>query len=816
MNHAARRTPLEIAGAGAAAGALTPVGVAGLAAFAADAAPAVTELLSNAWPALVDEGMTLAASVQIGFSATATWLLANPVEAHELYAWLASIGLTIVDSGPAEFFRQLEHPTPDGISGLLGQMLGPLVGVYGPRPDEPMEGPAGRPMGAPGGGGEPTEGETVPEPASAGERAPARAGTVAMSPEATRVKSTLMGRFRALVGRITGVGARRDAVAGAPGAELTATGQETGPTRVILQGDDDVIPRYAANVEPLPDTLDVFVHGDVDDFIAQRDGTQVRIDHRRLANYIRKSGARYQRVRLISCKTGLHVKGVAQHLANKLGVEVIAPTDNVHIAEDGSMTIGRQPGQNNGKWITFEPAQSERRFTVPDEPAPERAIDRLHRTRADQQGEPGAASPTSSTSMAGEEDAEDTSISEATSEPRLEAKPLPSTPAEAQALRDAGLEYDGNEIRAHYLRMTEGIDASNEEWIKQGKSAEERARLAYEIRHKARVTARAMDHRTGIVNALRERDLKKYGSPDGPTFEYLVEKAKASGIRRGCRLRGDHRQLNSHRCGYQRSIRAEGKRFALGQSDTGSLRRDGRDGEGTMNFNEALATTLTWRKTDDVDHPWEAIVDGHVWRLRLGDYPAEDLFALIVDGQEIGSLNTVPKAWHLAGASPRTLKLVGNFREMGWDEPGAPSLVALRGKRSAGHKAEVLTYLRKAEAISLSPGFERDFFDDAQYIGLPTMRTDGVYVGPTSSRVTSNATTSHYPRSSSSTWHNTVGSSPRSSTATIQGAVVVRVVAVCIDRVPTSVDDRAFGARTSSWSQGWSRRAARRSGGEAS
>ncbi len=67
----------------------------------------------------------------------------------------------------------------------------------------------------------------------------------------------------------------------------------------------------------------------------------------------------------------------------------------------------------------------------------------------------------------------------------------------------------------------------------------------------------------------------------------------------------------------------------------------------SMTMDEALARKLSWRKTSDVNHPWETVVDGHTWRLRLGDYPAEDLFTLIVDGREIGSFNNVPKTWNL-------------------------------------------------------------------------------------------------------------------------------------------------------------------------
>jgi hypothetical protein len=32
------------------------------------------------------------------------------------------------------------------------------------------------------------------------------------------------------------------------------------------------------------------------------------------------------------------------------------------------------------------------------------------------------------------------------------------------------------------------------------------------------------------VDLLRERDFQKYGSPDGPTFDYLVERLSRAGL----------------------------------------------------------------------------------------------------------------------------------------------------------------------------------------------------------------------------------------------------------------------------------------------
>jgi hypothetical protein len=66
--------------------------------------------------------------------------------------------------------------------------------------------------------------------------------------------------------------------------------------------------------------------------------------------------------------------------------------------------------------------------------------------------------------------------------------------------------------------------------------------------------------------------------------------------------------------------------------------------EQAMTLDEALARTLSWRKTRDVDHPWETIVDGRIWRVRLGDFPAEKAYTLLVDDEEIGSFDDWPSA----------------------------------------------------------------------------------------------------------------------------------------------------------------------------
>ncbi len=86
------------------------------------------------------------------------------------------------------------------------------------------------------------------------------------------------------------------------------------------------------------------------------------------------------------------------------------------------------------------------------------------------------------------------------------------------------------EIRQWYNDQVSVIPELNEQWTKERLGVKERARRAYGIRHDARIEARAMMQNKKEVEKLRKRDLKKYGNPDGPTFEYLVEKNRKKGL----------------------------------------------------------------------------------------------------------------------------------------------------------------------------------------------------------------------------------------------------------------------------------------------
>ncbi len=60
-----------------------------------------------------------------------------------------------------------------------------------------------------------------------------------------------------------------------------------------------------------------------------------------------------QDIRLLSCSTGALDDGVAQQVANKMGVKVLAPTTRVAVYEDGSHNL-----LDDGIWKVFSPGGS--------------------------------------------------------------------------------------------------------------------------------------------------------------------------------------------------------------------------------------------------------------------------------------------------------------------------------------------------------------------------------------------------------------------------------------------------------------------------
>ncbi len=134
---------------------------------------------------------------------------------------------------------------------------------------------------------------------------------------------------------------------------------------------------------------------------------------------------------------------------------------------------------------------------------------------------------------------------------------LPATVAEAAARRAGGEVWSNREIRARYVCAAVGIGAQDAQAAAQGRTWEQRAHLAFEARHEARMTARAMMADPGEVAALEARDLEKYGDPHGPSFAWLEGRARDKG------LQGDA-IYQSIVEGAQRTDEATNRLFGLG------------------------------------------------------------------------------------------------------------------------------------------------------------------------------------------------------------------------------------------------------------
>lgn len=125
--------------------------------------------------------------------------------------------------------------------------------------------------------------------------------------------------------------------------------------------------RRRRDVDP-DDKFDIISHGTTESIEIEHNGKKLQINSRTAAKLIRKlPGYHGQSIRLLSCSTGASSVGFAQNLANKLGVTVYAPSDNLwaygngrHIIASVSPVPDRfgnpQPDLNKiGKFVKYTP-----------------------------------------------------------------------------------------------------------------------------------------------------------------------------------------------------------------------------------------------------------------------------------------------------------------------------------------------------------------------------------------------------------------------------------------------------------------------------
>ena len=62
----------------------------------------------------------------------------------------------------------------------------------------------------------------------------------------------------------------------------------------------------------------------------------------------------------------------------------------------------------------------------------------------------------------------------------------------------------------------------------------------------------------------------------------------------------------------------------------------------------AIRSDVTWQSVNDPERPYQALVSGVTWQIRLNDFPAEPLYTLLIDDQPVGDLDDWPEAWQRA------------------------------------------------------------------------------------------------------------------------------------------------------------------------
>ena len=64
-----------------------------------------------------------------------------------------------------------------------------------------------------------------------------------------------------------------------------------------------------------------------------------------------------------------------------------------------------------------------------------------------------------------------------------------------------------------------------------------------------------------------------------------------------------------------------------------------------MTGDQFLKQKLEWVKTSDALHPLRTKAEGQELRIRIGDFPEESMYTLLVGEQEVAQFDDWPKTW---------------------------------------------------------------------------------------------------------------------------------------------------------------------------
>jgi filamentous hemagglutinin len=134
------------------------------------------------------------------------------------------------------------------------------------------------------------------------------------------------------------------------GAQVAERLTPAAEAAVSLNVDVDMLAHIAERVPTSSGGyFNVVTHADPNVAWVLKGGEWTSVSHRSLARFIQGSeGYSGGPVRLIACEAGACASGLGQNLANKLGIEVLAPTEKAFVDFNGSFWT-------SGTWRSFAP-----------------------------------------------------------------------------------------------------------------------------------------------------------------------------------------------------------------------------------------------------------------------------------------------------------------------------------------------------------------------------------------------------------------------------------------------------------------------------
>ena len=73
--------------------------------------------------------------------------------------------------------------------------------------------------------------------------------------------------------------------------------------------------------------------------------------------------------------------------------------------------------------------------------------------------------------------------------------------------------------------------------------------------------------------------------------------------------------------------------------------------EATLKLKDYLSRDISWAPTGDEHYPWVAQIGKNLCRIRLNDFPAEQMYTLLVGNREISDFDNWPRHWQQATSS---------------------------------------------------------------------------------------------------------------------------------------------------------------------